>query len=338
MTPWTDEAADLATRIARFVRQSLSSETTEDFGELALAVHRWQHRNDPVLRALCPTVATGVDDIVGIPVALFKDLPVGTLGRDEVPGAVFRTSGTTGGGRGVHRMRGLALYDLGSLTWARARVPSMPKRVVALLDDPSVAPDSSLSHMVGLFGPASWHVRDGVLDILGLARALAEADGPRFVATTAFALAEWLEAGPSPLPAHSVLMVTGGFKGRVHRLEGDALYEAAHHHLRPGELVVEYGMTELSSQLWGVPGRPYLPPPWLRVRAVDPASGEVLPAGTPGQLKFVDLCNLDSTLAIETMDAGHVDAAGQVHLSGRLLGAPARGCSLTVEDAWQRRS
>ena len=102
-------------------------------------------------------------------------------------------------------------------------------------------------------------------------------------------------------------------------------------------LVTEYGMTELSSQLWGTPDKPYRPPPWLRVVAVDPASATPLPPGTSGQLRFVDLCNLDGTLAIETMDAGTVQADGRVLLHGRLEGAVARGCSLTVEDVWAAR-
>ena len=40
----------------------------------------------------------------------------------------------------------------------------------------------------------------------------------------------------------------------------------------PGAQVVgEYGMSELGSQLWAVPaGSPFVPPPWMRVLAVDP--------------------------------------------------------------------
>ncbi|MEO0601991.1 MAG: acyl-protein synthetase, partial [Myxococcota bacterium] len=159
-----------------------------------------------------------------------------------------------------------------------------------------------------------------------------------YVATTAFAMAEYLDHDPPALPAGSVVMVTGGFKGRVHRLEGAELYRAIRDRLAPARLVTEYGMTELSSQLWGAPQTRFAPPPWLAVLAVDPVTGEVLPAGTEGQLRFVDLANLDSTLGIETMDAGVVGVDGTVELRGRLTGAPSRGCSLTVEEAWGRAS
>lgn len=298
-----------------------------------LDVHAYQVARDPVLASLVEGPVDAWTAIPAVPVALFKDLPVGTVR----PGAVvFRTSGTTGSGRGEHHLASTDLYDHASLLWARRCVPGLPTEVAALLDD---VPDSSLAHMVGLFGPSgsvSWHLRDGVLEREGLDDRVRGA-GPLFVATTAFALAEWLDGTPPRLPTGSVLMVTGGFKGRVHRLEADALVRASREALAPSRFVTEYGMTELSSQLWGTPGTAFQPPPWLRAIAVRPADGAVLPAGQTGQLRFVDLCNLDGTLAIETLDQGVVRSDGGVELHGRLPGAPARGCSLTVEEAWERR-
>lgn len=335
MKPWSGAASALADRVAAFVRGSLAGAAPEPFEALALALHRWQAAHDPVLASLIEGPVQRWDQIPAVPVALFKELPIGTVGRDE-PAVIFHTSGTTGGGRGSHRLRSTALYDLGALAWARRCVPGLPTHTVALLEDPATAPDASLSHMVALFGTATWHARRGQLQLEGLRARLAHASEPIFLASTAFALAEWLESEPAPLPRGSVVMVTGGFKGRVHRLEGPDLYRIAHQRLRPARLVTEYGMTELSSQLWGAPGLPYLPPPWLGVVAIDPRTGERLPDGEVGQLRFYDLCNLDSTLGIETMDQGWLGPDGAVHLQGRLPGAPARGCSLTVEEAWAK--
>ncbi len=275
-------------------------------------------------------------DIPAIPVGLFKDLPVGTVnpGHERY---LFRTSGTTGSGRGVHRLRSTALYDRGAVAWMSRCVPGPPSDVVALLTSPSESPDSSLSHMVALFAPptnVSWHIDEGRLRVDTLNAAVRGADKPVFVAATAFALAEWLQGEVEPLPAGSVVMVTGGFKGRVHRLDDAELHRETARRLAPDRLVTEYGMTELSSQLWGTPSTPYVPPPWLRVLAANPQTGAPLPARISGQLRFYDLCNLDGTLAIETMDRGIVHADGSVSLQGRLEGAPARGCSLTVEEAW----
>jgi hypothetical protein len=65
------------------------------------------------------------------------------------------------------------------------------------------------------------------------------------------------------------------------------------------------------------------------VRAVDPWTGE--PAD-PGILRFYDLANVDTVLAVETADVGRVLPSGEVELLGRLPGAEPRGCSLTIEE------
>lgn len=337
MTPWTGAADGLSDRIAAFVA---SDGASEPFEALALDVHRWQRAHDPVLASLTDGEPRAVTDIPAVPVGLFKDLPVGTVPPGE-EGVVFRTSGTTGGGRGAHRLRSTALYDLGASRWFRRCVPDAPGDVSALLESPHDAPDSSLSHMVARFGQppggVTWHLHGAELDRDGL-NLRHRAMGRRvFLAATAFALAEYLDGPTVPLPPGSVLMVTGGFKGRVARVDDAALYALARERLGPARLVTEYGMTELSSQLWGTPETPYLAPPWLRAVAVDPVSGRPLPPGSFGQLRFYDLCNLDGTLGIETLDGGVVHDDGSVTLHGRLPGAPARGCSLTVEEAWALR-
>ena len=337
MRAWTGPAKRLASRVEAFIRQHMNGETAEDFGGLALDIHRWQRGSDPSMHALTQYPASHWTEIPAVPVGLFKSLPVGTASG----GPTFRTSGTTGGSRGVHRLRSTALYDLGSLAWAEHCLPATPPAIVALLLDPHRFPDSSLSHMVQLFtnwgGTASWHQQPTGLELRSLQQRMGTLDEPVFLAATAFALAEWLDHAPPPLPEGSVLMVTGGFKGRVHRLEGEQLYQATLGQLAPTHLVTEYGMTELSSQLWGTPHSAYRPPPWLRAVAVDPRHGTPLDPGVPGQLRFYDLCNLDSSVGIETLDHGSVDENGLVTLFGRLPGSPARGCSLTAEEAWLQR-
>lgn len=328
----------LVARVRHFATRSLTGRTHEDFEDLALAVHAWQREHDPVIASLSPALVSTWTDIPAVPVALYKALPVGTVKRDPPPVA-FRTSGTTGSGRGVHRLWDTELYDWTSLVWAQQQVPRMPRHVAALLHAPSDAPDSSLSHMVALFAPrtqVTWHLHDGALDLASLDARIRSAPEPLFVAATAFALAEWLEAGPPMLPEGSTLMVTGGFKGRTTELDHDQLLRLARVRLFPQRVVTEYGMTELCSQLWGTPDSAFEPPPWLRVVAVDPATGTPLPPGERGQLRFYDLVNVDSSVGVETMDAGVVHEDGSVSLDGRLEGAEPRGCSLTVEEAWGR--
>jgi hypothetical protein len=323
----------LVARVLAFQDGSLQGRPPESFDALARDLHAWQAAHDPVIASLVEGPVTTWAQIPAVPVDVFKQLRVGTVKDDK--GVLFRTSGTTQGVRGVHRMRATEAYDHGALLWARRFLPDMPARIVALLDDPRRATDSSLSHMVGLFSQdASWHVTDGRVDTDAANAAVRASDAPVFLCATAFALAIWLEGEVPRLPDGSLVMVTGGFKGRVVRLSDDDLYADARTRLAPKRIVTEYGMTELSSQMWGSPEDAYRPPPWLKALAVDPESGAPLEPGTPGQLRFFDLANIDGSVAIETLDEGVVLGDGAVRLRGRLAGAPARGCSLTVEDGW----
>jgi hypothetical protein len=93
-------------------------------------------------------------------------------------------------------------------------------------------------------------------------------------------------------------------------------------------------MTELTSQLYQSPRREpgiYYPPAWLRVDAIDPETLELRPEGEPGIARFVDLGNVDSAVAIVSEDVV-IRRAGGIELVGRRFGAPARGCSLSVEQ------
>jgi hypothetical protein len=177
---------------------------------------------------------------------------------------------------------------------------------------------------------ARWYLAPaGQVDVAGALADLAECETPVFLATTSLALGQLLEEDPSlSLPPGSAVMATGGSKGRTRQLNDVDLRQRTHSCLGPVQWIREYGMTELSSQLWDT-GDGYRPPPWLHVYTVDPVGGHPAPEGL---ICFVDLANWGSCLAVETQDLGRVEG-GIVHLAGRLPGAPLRGCSLTAEPA-----
>lgn len=299
---------------------------------LALALYRWQRAHNPRYAALAGDAEPErIEAIPAVPVSLFKELDLACFDLAR-PHVTFRTSGTTGQRRGVHHLLDTTLYDLGAGRHFAARVPGAPRRVVSLC--PPGGGDSSLGHMVDRFGESVFH---GFVEgeVRGETWA-ALSRGPVLLAATAFALdALFALPGGARLGPESVVMVTGGFKGRRVRLDADGLYAAIPARLGAPRVVGEYGMTELSSQLWTDPvpagARPgaFVAPPWLLPYAVDPASG--LPVAGEGVLRFVDLANVDSVLAIETLDVGAVEG-DRVTLLGRLEGAELRGCSLRAED------
>jgi hypothetical protein len=288
----------------------------------------------------------------------------------ERDAALFRTSGTTAGGerRGEHPLRTTETYALAALSWGeRFLWPDGPAlRVIALAPPLASQPDSSLGFMLDAFaraleGPATFHLQvaldgggEARLDLDGIARAAAGARAagrPAIVLATSFALVHLLDQRGDRdlrLPGGSRLMQTGGFKGRSREVPADALRAQAAEAfgLPPAHVVSEYGMTELGSQLYegtlaaalsgGGAARPaiYHAPPWLRVTAVDPASLSPLPSLEIGVARFVDLCNVDSAVAVQTADRVRVlDEEGRVvELLGRLPGAPPRGCSIAVDE------
>jgi len=197
-----------------------------------------------------------------------------------------------------------------------------------------------------------WLIDDRGVNLRGLEQAAerARARGETLlVLATSFALVGLLDelAGRAlPLPTETVVMQTGGFKGKTREIEPAELRAAVARAFGIGQaqIVSEYGMTELTSQLYeaSVPGSAlarerrgaagvYSEPPWLRVVPVDPATLEPVPHGEIGIARIVDLGNVDSAVAIQTQDrVRRVD--GGIVLLGRATGAPPRGCSLAIEE------
>jgi hypothetical protein len=105
-------------------------------------------------------------------------------------------------------------------------------------------------------------------------------------------------------------------------------------------LVQEYGMTELSSQMYEASligetqagARHFWVPGWVRAEPIDPLTLEPVEGDAPGLLRIDDLANIGSVCAIQTSDLARRAADGGIVLLGRAPGAVARGCSLAVEE------
>jgi hypothetical protein len=143
-----------------------------------------------------------------------------------------------------------------------------------------------------------------------------------------------------------VVMQTGGFKGRTREVSMEELRAGVADALQLASVRVvgEYGMTELTSQLYegtiaesalaqqqpaASPGV-YFEPPWLRVTPVDAVSLRPVAEGEAGLACFTDLGNVDSAVRVVTQDLVRRQQGG-IRLLGRQPGAPARGCSLAIE-------
>lgn len=342
-------------RVSRF----LTSPEADSFTDLALAAFAWQFERIEPYRRLCErrgATPETVDDwrwVPAVPAAAFKTLTLAAEPARET----FRSSGTTGERRSVHQQPYPDLYrqviDASfprfclPYAGAGARLP-----ILSLVPSRQQLPDSSLSfmadHILAAYGTPQSLTAFGPRGVEATkARSWAGArqrEGrPVLVLSTAFALAQWLDALERldlkfRLPAGSVVFETGGFKGRTAELTREDLLARVHGRLGvPPECVVrEYGMTELTSQcytcsLLGGDADLFVAPHWLRVRILDPETLQEVPAGSPGLIAVFDLANLGSAVHLLTEDLGTAEGEG-FRLLGRAAGAELRGCSLVVEE------
>ena len=339
-------------RVRSFIETSVTGSPTETFDSLACAIARFQAEHVPTVRAafqradLAPSELSESSKIPAIPTDVFRLRRVAAH-PETSDVRIFATSGTTDALRGRHAFRDLETYRRGALRWAERMLwPDVPSlRLVMLACDEERAPESSLSYMLARFAErhqnGAWFWDGERLDTDGIVAALTEPSNvPVLVLGTSFAFVHLRDSLPStlPLPKGSRVMQTGGFKGRSREVAASELRRAIAEAFAIDEtaVVAEYGMTELSSQLYqrlGDDGVHYFAPPWLRVEAACPITLEPLSRGTEGIARFVDLANIDSAVAIQTADRVVVDDRGAVSLLGRMPGAPPRGCSLALEHA-----
>jgi hypothetical protein len=329
----------MSDELHRRVRRFMAGDRAESFDALACAIARFQAGAvEPIgrlWRARGIDDVAAADDIPALPCDAFRLRRVAAHAPEEDV-RVFATSGTTLGTRGLHPLRTLETYADGALRWAREMLfPDVARMTLVLLAAP--APESSLSFMLGCFGDAlggdvSWHFDGDALDVDGVRRRCLAAAGPVLLAGTAFGFVHLLDRVASlPLPEGSRAMPTGGYKGRSRTVEPSELAAtiASTCALPPSRVVGEYGMTELSSQLYQGTLGGYVAPPWVRVTAVDPET--LAPCAGTGLARIVDLANVDSAVAIQTSDVIAPREDGSIDLLGRAPGATPRGCSLALE-------
>jgi acyl-CoA synthetase (AMP-forming)/AMP-acid ligase II len=361
---------ELHARVQRFANGG----TSETFADLAQEIALFQREFSAGFARLWARhggATDAVEHIPGVPCDAFRMTRV-ALHPESEDQARFLTSGTTGSARGVHALRRLDTYRALALRFGRAALlgGSTRPRVVALaprLDDP---PSSSLGYMMSLFmadfehgatdvrAPERWLLDERGVNLGALERAAEQASksGEALVVlATSFALVGLLDALEGRrifAPAETVVMQTGGFKGKSREVDGEELRRdvARAFGISEPRVVSEYGMTELTSQLYEatLPGSPlhaehqgppgiYVEPPWLRVVPVDPISLEPVAPGEVGIARIIDLGNVDSAIAIQTQDRVQRTGAG-IALLGRAPGAPPRGCSLAVEEFLRARA
>jgi hypothetical protein len=192
---------------------------------------------------------------------------------------------------------------------------------------------SSLAYMMELLHGQSKHKANGFFlyeheklrEVLSASIAKNE---KIFFTGVSFALIDFADNFPIQLQ-NTILMETGGMKGRRKEIIREELYDILKPALSLDDICSEYGMTELLSQAYALKDGVFKCPPWMQINireANDPFSqvGE----GQSGGINIIDLANLYSCSFIATQDLGRKAADGSFEVLGRFDNADIRGCSL----------
>ncbi len=311
------------------------------FEALALRLFRLHAAHNPVYAAFLaglgrdPATVASLDHIPFLPIGLFRQHRV--LLEGLAPAVTFTSSGTTGATTSSHHVPWPALYERSFRTSFQA-VYGEPSawRILALLPAYLERPGSSLVYMAQALIDAGGDPLSGtylhqlaeLADVLRRSEAEAR---PTLLLGVPFALLDLAEQHPMPL-RHTVIMETGGMKGRRPELVREALHGILGEAFGVREVHSEYGMTELLSQAWSTGHGRYRCPPWMevRIREVNDPFAEV-PHGRTGRIDVIDLCNMASCPFIATQDLGRRHADGSFEVLGRTDNSDMRGCNLLVE-------
>lgn len=309
------------------------------FEALALDIFQFQLKNNAVYQAYVnalgtdPSRVSSIDRIPYLPVRFFKSKEVKT-GEFE-PEVIFESSGTTGMVSSRHQVKDLSLYrESFTRGFELFYGPASAYCIIGLLPSYLERDNSSLVLMVDELirrsnQPESGFYLDDFNKLAGVLRDLEARQQPTLLIGVSFALLDFAEQYKMPLK-HTILMETGGMKGRRKELIRPELHAILREAFSVPAVHSEYGMTELLSQAYSKGEGIYHCPPWMKVLVRDDEDPlHVMQTGA-GVVNIIDLANIHSCSFIATDDAGRVHADGSFEILGRVDGSDMRGCSLLV--------
>lgn len=314
----------------------------EDFSALALAIFRRQAVQNPVYAAYLrhlrvdETKVKAIREIPFLPISFFKShvLKSGEFAESFI----FESSGTTGSINSKHYIKSLSGYLTNAENnFREAYGDPSDYCFLALLPSYLERGNSSLVAMADHFIKLSQHPLGGffLYDKERLHSVLLELEnqGQAVVLLgVTYALIDFAEEYSMKLQ-HTIVMETGGMKGRKKELTRAELHAFLEKNLGVDSIHAEYGMTELQSQAYSKGEGIFRPSSTMKVllRSTDDPF-EVWEShenpGKTGAINVIDLANDDSIAFIATDDLGRFTGDGGFEILGRLDNADLRGCSL----------
>ncbi len=309
------------------------------FADHCVETCSFQYANNPVYRKWCnlagfvPGSNKTLTAIPALPVSFFKAHTVATTEFEAE--AVFESSGTTQTINSRHLVKDLSIYRKSFLEAFRLFYGNEKEWcILGLLPSYLERQNSSLIMMVDELIRFSGHTNGGFyldeFETLSQTLKTLELQGQKtLLIGVTFALLDFAEAFPQQLQ-HTVVMETGGMKGRRKELTRAEVHALLTSGLGVKTIHSEYGMTELLSQAYSAGEGRFVCPPWMKVMVRDEEDPLLVRESGTGLLQVIDLANLYSCSFIATEDVGKVYEDGSFEVWGRLDNSDIRGCSLLV--------
>ncbi|MFY0602334.1 MAG: acyl transferase [Flavobacteriaceae bacterium] len=311
-----------------------------DFRDLAIAVFKHQFQHNTVYRSFCdllyihPSDIKEVSEIPFLPIQFFKSHRIVTS-QDEII-ETFTSSGTTGSVTSKHFLTDINWYKNSFRKAFQHFYGNIEDyTVLALLPNYLERRGSSLVYMVDDLIRKSKSEKSGFFlnNLDELAHNLIELDkeGKKTILIgVSYALLDLIERKQFQLK-HSIVMETGGMKGRREEITRFELHEILQKGFGVSKIHSEYGMTELLSQAYSKGKGVFECPPWMKILTRDTEDAlTIQKPNITGGINIIDLANYNSCSFIATQDLGKVDVNGRFEVLGRFDHSDIRGCNLML--------
>ena len=321
-------------------KEIFNIQTQEEFTEIAIQAFKHQFKNNKVYRSFCdlinkhPSDVSKIDEIPFLPIQFFKSRKV-ISSLDKVE-ETFTSSGTTGSITSKHFVTDINLYKESYLRGFAHFYGNIEDFVVlALLPNYLERKGSSLVFMVDDLIAKTKNPESGFylnnLDELAQKLITLDKKGQKIVLIgVSFALLDLIEKHKFQLK-NTIIMETGGMKGRRKELIRDELHKILSRGFKVDKIHSEYGMTELLSQAYSKGNGVFETPPWMKILTRDTEDAlTILPSEKTGGINVIDLANYNSCSFIATQDLGKVYKNGTFEIIGRFDNSDIRGCNLMV--------
>jgi phenylacetate-coenzyme A ligase PaaK-like adenylate-forming protein len=312
----------------------------KQFEKIALKTFRFQYENNLVYREFCELMKVeketvkDIKQIPFLPIQFFKSHNV--ISSNEPIQQLFTSSGTSGENTSKHFVTDISLYEKSYQNGFSQFYGNIEDYVVlALLPSYLERGGSSLIYMVSDLIKKSKHIESGfhLHDNEALISKLIELEntGKNIILIgVTYALLDLIEQHSFQLK-NTIIMETGGMKGRRKELIREDLHTQLCQGFGVSAIHSEYGMTELLSQAYSLGNGIFECPSWMQILIRDTEDAlNYVQNGKTGGINVIDLANINSCSFIATQDLGKKYPNAAFEVLGRFDHSDIRGCNLMV--------